>query len=305
MRYRLTARAYGDVKLGATTQVVNDGLTYRYEAVDGRLASVSVETPVVARDFRSEIQPKTAGEPVIVEFFSDADTHDWLLRELQEIEAHLSFSTHGALEGLDWQRASSERVPDIIAEEALIPARSLMVTQEHPRPSATITTDDLAQISILKGEHGELVGLKTFWREAVNEYHDLRYIQAFYNFFFILEGLYAPGTSRQREVVKGLQSSTELRGYMERILVAALDSERHRAAIQAYCDAYECSFDAAGVLELLVRIRGTLHHFAPKSQRSRIHSFAQAEFQTAAWLTLGLATNSLLMRDRRMPHPPL
>lgn len=305
MRYRLTAEVRGRVKLDSTTQIDDDGIRYIYVSTAGALTAITVETVVDPQAFRSEIRPATTEEPVTFELFSDSEVHDRLLRTLQEIEAHLALSVHGALEAVDWQTVVSERVPETAAEEELVPVRSSQHHLEHERRETTITPDNLAQLTVRKRDFGDLVGLKTFWREANNEYLNLRYIQAFYNFFFILEGLFAAGKSGERQVTAALQSSTELRDYTERTLVHARADQRHWDAINDHCQEYGCTRDVPGILELLVKVRGTLHHFAPEGPRSRVHPFAQADFQTIAWLALGLSTNALLMRDRAMPHPPL
>ena len=185
MRYRLRANVRGRIRLDSTTRIDDDGIRYTYVSTDGALTAITVETVVDPHTFRSEIRSATAEEPATFELFFDSKVHDRLLRMLQEVEAHLALSVHGALEAVEWQTVVSERVPETSAEEELVPVRKSQHHSEHERRETTITPDNLHQLTVRKRDFGELVGLKTFWREATNEYLDQRYIQAFYNFFFI------------------------------------------------------------------------------------------------------------------------
>ncbi len=59
----------------------------------------------------------------------------------------------------------------------------------------------------------------------------------------------------------------------------------------------KCSWDATGLLELVVRLRGRLHHFNPRSPRPQPTPFEQHRFRSIALVTRAMATWAIGQRE--------
>ena len=301
MLYRLRATVRGSVLLAQTTVVDFDGVTVRYEVENGTLANIAVETKVDAAEFRSEVLLRTDGTPPTFAFSSNMHTHTRLLTALQELEAHLSFSTNGALATVEWQSATIDRVAETPEEERMVAANSLKYEVSRFTPEARVDPSQLTQLTTLRESQKFLVGPKTFWREGIIEFRRMRYIQAFYNFFFVVESFFAPGESGNRAVVEALHTNDELMGIVAQLAPEVREDPRHSASIERYRGEYKLGTDPKGLVEMMVSIRGDLHHFAMESTRTPVHAFVQDDYETIAWITLGIATYSIIARDPDMP----
>ena len=118
------------------------------------------------------------------------DVYDDLLMEFQELESTLSFSTDGALKRFDWNAPTQDFIPETEGEAAQVSVRDFKMKSAYPISKAQLTKDDMRDILSHKHRYMSLVIPKSFYREGLNEYNDFRYINAFHNFYYVLEGLY-------------------------------------------------------------------------------------------------------------------
>ena len=58
----------------------------------------------------------------------------------------------------------------------------------------------------------------SFWREGSNDFEEGHFINAFYNFYFVLEGMYADGKFKTDPVVAEFKKSAELRQSLGRFV---------------------------------------------------------------------------------------
>lgn len=121
---------------------------------------------------------------------------DELIAEFQELESILSFSTSGALRKIIWSKPKQEFIPETEDESVSIDITSFQLESGYPRKWAKLDKPEFGQLVNTKAKYSSLVIPKSFYREGLIEYEELRYINAFHNFYYILEDLYGGGKTK-------------------------------------------------------------------------------------------------------------
>ena len=129
-----------------------------------------------------------------------------------------------------------------------------------------------------------------FIREGNNEYHTFRFINAFYNYYFVLEGLYGRGAWRNVEVERAFASSPVFQRAATATLLH-LQRERPKAhsRILALSKPVAAAPTPLEVARCIVTQRGTLHHFANRGDSNDPTPFAHARFEPACELVRSVA----------------
>ena len=142
----------------------------------------------------------------------DGDLYEALTHDLQELESLLAFSFN--LNKVHWEHPREERIAERPEERGF---------QFHMEPGAyteariPITEEDLTSLLNNKRLLSPLTVVKSFWREARNSYNASRYISAFVNSFFILEGLYANGEFVKNEICRQFLASAAFADSITRV----------------------------------------------------------------------------------------
>lgn len=139
----------------------------------------------------------------------------------------------------------------------------------------------------------------SFYREGINEYRVGRYINAFFNFYFIIEGLFANGKSGANDVVREYTASEVLMSLVEGIfkVIASNDDESEgatRQQLENQLNARAQPLSPEGLVKLLVKKRGELHHFSLGSSRQQGTPLNHGDYKLIAFIVQELAAKSLV-----------
>ena len=137
--------------------------------------------------------------------------------------------------------------------------------------------------------YGDLVESMSFMRDGTNRQLDGEFIQAFYAYYFIIEGLYAGGRSGEQEMMKQFAKSpifclvceAAARSYF----AAGTPRSEQIAVLRPLMVSYRCAETAEGLQRFLIRMRQQLHHFSRRSTKLQPHPFNQEAFEPLADLT--------------------
>ena len=142
--------------------------------------------------------------------------------------------------------------------------------------------------------------VKAFWREGQNEHNSFRFIQAFVAYYYVIEGTYAPGRSSEASVLIAYAASSELCDIVDEALRAfgtdAVGPDP-RAQVRAQFAALRCSWSPEGAFKFLFHIRGSLHHFNPRSPRIQGTPLNQDEFEGLALFGAFIATMAIARQE--------
>ncbi len=296
MRYRLTAEVDCDIYIEQKVEMNRGDFTFEFICDDDkRLVSVAVSKTVPENkksNLKTTLEPRKEGKPPVFDIGGDAELHAEVVTELQAIESNLSFSSVGSLKRIFWERPEVEVIPESKEEEKLVAIPSYSIRWEYRLPPF-----HASDVMLVKATHPKLKplsSLKAFWREGINSFRNRLYVQAFYNFYFIIEDLYADGRVTKKGVLTAFSRSREFFEFSEAALKSILEPPgRHTVNLEGFLREEKCSPDVPGLQKLLYRVRGNLHHYFSKSPRTRGTPFNRDEFETLAFLLMEITSKAI------------
>ena len=216
---------------------------------------------------------------------------DEIIDLAQYIEAMGSFWF--GIEKIDWNSPEIVWVPTADDEHELIKANHLRVERRYEKERREFNLNILSKLLRKRATISDLIIPMSFYREARREFASFRYINAFYNYYFILEDLFGNGQTKNYRVEEQFKKSELL---MECIdgAVSVLDTpgnRRHFNDIESRISSKNLTWDAEGVASFIVRMRGDLHHFSQKSTKPQGHPLNQADYESVAFLMMAICTN--------------
>ena len=220
-------------------------------------------------------------------------------RLLQFIESWGGYMFH--VWSIDWQCPMIEWIPETEDERASPHVEKFDVHRvpvSEPRP---MTLEGL--MSLLRGRDlfEPYVIPMSFIRQAGIDWDSQRYLSAFFDYYHFIEGLFADGKSSEPQVVARFVGNTCLMNAAEQALdiFRGPDYDQHLVNLRVHLDEEKLAETADGILRLLVRMRGRLHHYAHKpSPKRRGHPLNESDYEALASLAsvvcVGVCTRILV-----------
>ena len=299
MRLSLECSVRGRVKIGRQLKVVNGLMEYLLIPDDkGWLSSIKIIKKVAKpQRYSARWGPGEGKVDATLSIEGDREEYLELIGEFQELEAVLSFETAGSLKSVAWDSPKEEWIPEAEEEKRGVGAYSFHFPKEYADPPAYLDEKTLDDIIKIKKHYESLIVPKAFYKEGTNEFTSHRYINAFYNFYFVLEDLYGKGKTRNKDVADAFRSSKDFKEILEWMIREQIAKiERRRIDIKRFCEEEGVPYDIDGLIDLLQKVKGNLHHYSSKSSKHLGTPFSHKDFESIAFLTMGLALQTILRR---------
>jgi hypothetical protein len=215
------------------------------------------------------------------------------LSDFQYIESYLAFI--GNLKKIHWEEARQEWIPETPEEKSRLKVFGVSLNRRYPDTPTPIGKDVLIEVIRGKTKYGGLTTLKSFFREGKNFFTQFRYVDAFYYFYFIIEDLYGGGKTKNVDIERNYKSSRELRETVEWVMQTQINtSEKHSKGISQLLVEEKIQNGTDGIIELIVAVRGRLHHYVGRSSLKQATPLNQRDFESPAFLIMGIALMSIL-----------
>lgn len=209
MRFRLTAKVEADAKTTSPFSLAIGDLRAGIVADDsGEVTQVWVELPV--RDYSPSLPVVTRqpGAPPHLNFREPPEA-DELLSILQYIESLGAFWL--SINRIHWSEANHEWIPETPEETEQLSMFSMTWETNYQRTPIEFQADLFHDLIFRRTTKDWLTIPLSFYREGRNDYTDHRYINAFYNFYFLLEDLFGGGKTKNRQVLESFCASEKLK----------------------------------------------------------------------------------------------
>lgn len=303
MKISLECGIKGKIKIGRQLKVVKGSKEYLLiPDNEGWLSKIKIIKKVAVPDkYSAKIGPgkgKVKHEIIIT---GDREEKLELIREFQELEGILSFETVGSLKSIEWDAPTEDFIAETEEEEKQVEVHNFCFAKEYPEYPASLDEEGFGNIIRIKEHYVSLIVPQAFYREGTNEFASRRYINAFYNFYFILEDFYARGKTKNRVIGEEFRSSKEFRGFVDWVIKGINNKyPKHRMSIERFCKEEGVAYDTDGLIDLLLKVRGSLHHYSSRSSKRQGTPFDHEDFESIAFLTMGLAARCILQRILRI-----
>ena len=183
-------------------------------------------------------------------------------------------------------------IPENSEEEKKIKVRNVELNKYYDKRLVRINTDLLIKAVKNRKDYKHLIIPFAFFREGGNEFNSLKYVDAYAKYYYFLEDIYAEGKWRKKQAIEKFKKS-KLFNYSLDNALAGL-SERHKRNIKPFLKAENLNFNKDGIIELIVQVRGNIHHFSQKSPKKQGHPFNQEDFESMAYLLMRICVSSIV-----------
>lgn len=175
--------------------------------------------------------------------------------------------------------------------------------EEAPRSFVEFSPDLVGQL-ITDWKSADYLAIPlSFYRKGCNELEDFEFVESINNFYFVLEGMYGGGKYKNFEVGNEFKKSTQLRKAIDEAIkqFQTPDYSRFLKLLTKFTNAFELEVQkhpkkthvtfgltVDEMIDLIVEVRGSIHHLNQKNQQASGHSFRQHEFRGVAtflWVT--------------------
>jgi hypothetical protein len=299
MKLSLECSIKGKIRIGKELRVVQGSKEYLLiPDSKGWLSKIKIIKKVdVPNKYSVKIRPGKGKVKHEIRINGDREERLELIREFQELEGILSFDTAGSLKSIEWDAPTEDFIAETEEEEKRIEVHGLCFKKEYPEYPASLDEEGFGRIIRNKENYVSLIVPQAFYREGTNEFTSRRYINAFYNFYFILEDFYGKGKTKNKDIAKEFRSSEQFRGFVDWVIKDINDKyAQHRIRIERFCKEKKVTYDTDGLIELLLKVRGNLHHYSSRSSKHQGTPLDNEDFASIAFLTMGLAVRCILQR---------
>jgi len=238
----------------------------------------------------------TGGPDYMIHADAPKELYDSVLNDIQALESVLALFV--PLASIDWRHPTLN--VEYEAGEVPPPLHTLEGLRKSPRtwPVAPVSEAAFVQATSLALSAEPLKTAASFWREGENDMHEERYINAFFNFYFVLEGLFGNGKFKSGDVEREFVSAAELRQFTAEFCTATPLPERIPLQISALLleKGQKTAPTFEILMKLLVSVRGRLHHFSNNPGRSQGSPNNQDPYEGISTFARFLAHKALMKR---------
>lgn len=212
---------------------------------------------------------------------------------LQYLESDLSFYVN--LKKIYWENPDLTVIPEEEEDKKIANVLSIeLAEKEYHDPEIKLTMETFIEIVSNKKKYEFLTIVKSFFREGEREFKSFRYISAFYNYYFVIEDLYGKGKTKNSAIQEEFKKNQTFRGFINWMIDSGIKG-RHKTNIEKFLLEENKSYDVNGLIELIVKVRGNLHHFSSKSTKRKGTPFSQQDFESMA-LLLGCLSKMCILQ---------
>jgi len=292
MKCKYTFKVTGHLKPDRILPIASGDTVYEYSVdtngvLDKVYATVEVPSP---NDWPR--QERSTDPSVKVHFNIPSPGFTQIRSSLRVVEGMLSIY---GLDKIDVDNPGTEWLPANDDEKAKLGLYSIsMSTQSLPIERVPELQFDLFARPFLVGDAAEEVEVPlSFFRKGRIDIDENRYIEAIYDFYFMLETLYAEGKTKNYAVAEEFKKSSELLKCIEKVTTDVPSILTHKRELsEAYSTKY-AGKPPEVIAEEIVNLRGFLHHHS-HSRKDIWHPEQHLRFEIDALFLYCVAMNVAL-----------
>lgn len=225
----------------------------------------------------------------------DEDLYQQVISELQALESFAAFRLN--ITKFNWEFAQYEVIPESDEEAriaGIFKGPQFYPIQRKDSP-AIAAAQDIEAIVLDAGRYSELTTLVSYWREGMNDMRTARYVNAFVQFYFILEGEFADGEYRSKEIRARFRASQEFTDMVEEVLKSLPTDEPmyHAQLLRMMNRKTAKTMSVEDILVMLTRARRECQHFKQGEEKAYATPLRHLDYEAVAYTTLRLATGTI------------
>ena len=196
----------------------------------------------------------------------DEKLHSELMIAIQSLESILGFYFN--VKNIHWNHVEAFVEVENDAESSQIEVFRWFIKPGVTDAESEISGEQMALVISTAEQSEDLATTLAFYREGANDMRNLRYVSAFFNFYFVLEGLYGNGKTKNPAVEAEFKRSKRLVETVQAMIDRGLPKsygEDEGILERLERMKKKCSVD--NIIALMVSTRGDLHHHVGNPKR--------------------------------------
>lgn len=305
MRIKMTCEVEAKIKVGTLKATRGDWVFDFISNDSGFLEKIIIEAKVPDyTKYGMKVEPnptKETPEGRILRFELDHEFNDILISLFQFFEGMLSLMADPV--AVSWQAPFMELIAESDNEKPHAISAFRMQRTNAYDPIPEVPDNNIANMLMRVTYHPILMNpFLAFFREAERERKAYRFINTFFNAYFVLEGAYGNKQWKNWKVREEFKKSDEFRIHTQKvidqfILKHANIERKIRKMLGELTDLKgrpaNAQLDVDGIAYLLVETRGSLLHFSGDTATSRGTPMNHDEFEEIAQVAIRIAGETL------------
>lgn len=288
MKCRYCFKIYGKIKIAVNEPISIRGKLFEFKTENGVIKHICVTVPVTNKADWPTITPSSKpgvnGEIKI--------SSPYLLtiqNELRNVEGLLSFY---GLRSIDIQMPEIEWIPDSEEEKKELKLYSFKQSYSEIDVSELppLSFDLVARTVIAASDANEIEVPLSFFRKGMIDIYEKRYIEAIYDFYFMLESLFGDGKTKNFQIKESFENSDQLKSCIKKVIEPSnLQFFESKDESKKFFEKYGY-MNSEEIIEHIVDLRGFLHHHSLK-RKDIWHPEEHKKYKLDALLLQSIAFN--------------
>jgi hypothetical protein len=214
MKCKNRFKVEGQLRLGQVQPIRCRSDLWEFELCNGLVTHVCVTVCVHEREFWPKITPNPA--PGVAFALRAVPPHTAFVQiELKTLQGLLSLF---GLRSIDIRYPEVEWIAENDEEREYLKVYSFKTNRQEPLPgSIPLVSFDIVARAVLACRNAYKIEMPlSFFRRAVVDMHEQQFIEAIYDFYFVLETVYGGGKFKKAEVLAGFKAADELKQATEK-----------------------------------------------------------------------------------------
>ncbi|MCX6908384.1 MAG: hypothetical protein NTY01_10120 [Verrucomicrobia bacterium] len=224
----------------------HNGWEYDFLTEGGRITHITVAVPIGPSDTLPRLKPNAADQNTIDFDCAFPSCSEFLFKTLRTLEGFLAVFS---LERIAIEDTDVTWVPESEEDKRRLTVTHFNFKFKKADRASTARQD----LEVPLG----------FFRKGRNDFLERRYIDAIYDFYFVLETLFGNGKWRNYQVKAEFKKSPELIKFAQQVLSEGEQSLIRRQGRRSLLDAFRKKYSGKTpeeFLDSIVDLRGCLHH---------------------------------------------
>lgn len=289
MKCAFTFAVEGQLRLAHTRPIPTKFGVYEFVVQDNRVTAIKVTVQLSPTDWPRATKDPAPG--IRAHIATNVTCLPFIQQDLKTLQGLLCpFGLHS----IDWSQPEVEWLPETDDERSALSIYSFKMRSE-PVQIKECTSFDVAARAALSASkaYGTQVPLN-FFRRAMLDVIKRAHVDAIYDFYFVLETLYADGKFKSNDVKSAFRANAELMECVRQALAEPPPSDiLGRQRVSEYQERFG-RMTPNELVDHLVDVRGKLHHHSMKDSRKPWHPEEQHEHELDSMMFQSVCTPLVL-----------
>ncbi len=290
MKYKYSVD--GDLRFQNDLMFEFKGRSYEFKTDEQDfLTEIVVSVKAEADKYAPQIMPLTDDVAKYHIHIKDEPTSVFIKEETRNLEGILSLF---GLDEVDLTYPEISWIPENEEEKAKIHMPKFKAGINQDKPLSELLPPDLMARAIMASYDSFDWQIPfTFYRKARVDYKNGWFLEACYDYFFLLEYLFADGKFKTNEVKKNFKAAPELQAAIKQVLNDKSITQYLQTISQKKYDEIVNGKTAEEISDFFVDLRGKIHHQSKKHKKGW-HPANQQDFKFEAELFANVCFNLMM-----------